>query len=250
MTYGLFYKKSLPKKDSIVIGKILKNIENLFIEIFLLEYNILGFIDIKDLSIDSQKYYKLLKEGNILSFLVIGKKNDKIQLSNKYIKNDINILHFYNKYQKIINCLVRISKIINIPYFKLAKKTIWKNNSKNNLFYFYLIKMNKLNIITINYDINDHVIQLIQKYYSPIVLYNKINLQLIVKNEYDYKKYISIVKEKIEELEFLSFNISKIPIYYIKYDTNFWFDIDILLNLIKKIIKFYKKFFIKINIIN
>ena len=249
MTYGLFYKKSLPRKDSIVIGKILKNTENLFIEIFLLEYNKLAFIDIQDLSVDSKKIYKLLNEGNILSFLVIGKKYDKIQLSNKYIKNDKNIINFYNKYQKIIDCLIRISKNNNIPYYKLAKKTIWKNTSNNNLFYFYLIKMNKQNIITINYDIEKNIILLIQKYYSPIVLYNKINLQVIVKNEYDYKKYILILKEKFEELEFLSFNISKTPLYYIKYDTNFWFDIDILLNLIKKIIQLYKKFFIKIDII-
>ncbi len=250
MTYGLFYKKSLPKKDSIVIGKILKNIENLFIEIFLLEYNILGFINIKDLSIDSKKYYQLLKEGNVLSFLVIGKKNDKIQLSNKYIKNDKNILNFYTKYQKIINCLIRISKQTNIPYFELAKNTIWKNNSKNNLFYFYLIKMNRLNVISINYTINHSIIQLIQKYYTPIVLFNKIKLQLIVKNEYDYKKSINIIKKKIEELEFLSFNISKIPVYFIKYDSNFWFDTYLLLKLLNKIINLYKKYFIKIRIVN
>ena len=110
--------------------------------------------------------------------------------------------------------------------------------------------MNKQNIITINYDIEKNIIQLIQKYYSPIVIYNKINLQVIVKNEHDYKKYILILKEKFEELEFLTFNISKIPLYYIKYDTNFWFDVDILINLIKKIIQIYKKFFIKIDIIS
>ena len=50
MVNGFFYKRKYPKKDSIVIGKILKNIENLLIEIFLLEYNLLAFIKLKDLN--------------------------------------------------------------------------------------------------------------------------------------------------------------------------------------------------------
>lgn len=249
MKYGLFYKKIFPKKDNIVLGKILKNIENVYVEIFLLEYNLLAFIDFKDLSVDSKKKFDVLKEGNILSFLVIGKKNHKIHLSNKFIKNDKKMLDFFNKYQRIINCLLRISEILNIPYHKLAKKTIWKNNSKNNLFYFYLIKMNKFNVISTNYDINDFIIKLIQKYYKPIRNFNKIHLKLIVKNEYDYKNTITLFKEKIEELEFLKFYISKIPFYFIQFDTNFWFDINYLLTLIKKNVQLYKKFFIKIEII-
>jgi len=47
MINGFFYKNNIPKIDTIVIGKVLKSIEEIIINIFLLEYNVLAFIEKK-----------------------------------------------------------------------------------------------------------------------------------------------------------------------------------------------------------
>lgn len=241
---GFFYKRKFPKKDSIVIGKVLKNIENLLIEIFLLEYNLLAFIKLKDLNTNTN----ILQEGNILTFLVIGKKNGKIQLSNKFLQLDTKYNNFYNKYQKIITCLLKISKIKNISYDNLAKRTIWNTSPESNLFYFYLIKTNKLNIIDFNYNIDDSIIKLIQKYYYPINKLSTIQITLIVKNEYNYVNIVSALKKKIENLGYIIFNINTVPVYNIMYDNNFWYDTNMLLKLINKIFELYNNYLIKYEI--
>lgn len=246
MVDGFFYNRKIPKKDSIVIGKVLKNIENLRIEIFLLEYNLLAFIKFKDLN----ENINILYEGNILTFLVIGKKNNKIQLSNKYIQLNNKYNEFYNKYQKIVYCLLKISKIKNITYNNLAKRTIWNNSPESNLFFFYLIKTNKLNIVDNDYDIDNSIIKLIQKYYNPLNKVCKIQIKLIVKNEYNYPNIISALKKKIESLGFISFNINNTPVYNIIYDCNFWYNMKFLLKLITKIFELYNNYLIKYEIID
>ena len=154
MINGFFYKNNIPKIDTIVIGKVLKSIEEIIINIFLLEYNVLAFIEKKK----SNNIFDSLKDGEVLSFLVISNSNNKIRLNKKNIVNNNNKYLLFNKYKRVISCLLKVSKKLNISYHKLACKTIWRNCLKRNLFYFYLIKKDKSNIIDINYKCNNKIL--------------------------------------------------------------------------------------------
>ena len=132
MTNGFFYKNKIPKIDTIVIGKVLKNIDQIIINVFLLEYNLLAFIEINQIN----NITNTLKDGEILSFLVINNSDNKIRLSNNYIINNLEKFSLYNKYQRVVSCLLKVSNKLNISYNKLASKTIWRNSLKRNLFYF------------------------------------------------------------------------------------------------------------------
>jgi hypothetical protein len=245
MINGFFYKNNIPKIDTIVIGKVLKSIEEIIINIFLLEYNVLAFIEKKK----SNNILDSLKDGEVLSFLVISNSNNKIRLSNKYIVNNNNKYLLFNKYKRVISCLLKVSKKLNISYHKLACKTIWRNCLKRNLFYFYLIKKDKSNIIDINYKCNNKILELIKDNYYPINNFKKIKLKLIVKNIYNYVDVIKLLKENIDKLDFIKFNIDNIPMYNIIYDENFWYNKNLLLRLINYILDIYQVFFIKKEII-
>lgn len=245
MTNGFFYKNKIPKIDTIVIGKVLKNIDQIIINVFLLEYNLLAFIEINQIN----NITNTLKDGEILSFLVINNSDNKIRLSNNYIINNLEKFSLYNKYQRVVSCLLKVSNKLNISYNKLASKTIWRNSLKRNLFYFYLIKKNKFDIIDINYKCDSKILKLIKDNYYPINKFKKIKLELIVKNSYNYIDVIKLLKENIEKLDFIKFNIENIPLYNITYDENFWYNKKLLLRLINYILDIYKIFFIKRNLI-
>jgi len=245
MTNGFFYKNKIPKIDTIVIGKVLKNIDQIIINVFLLEYNLLAFIQINK----NNKITTSLKDGEILSFLVINNSDNKIRLSDKYIVNNNDKFSLYNKYQKVVSCLLKVSNKLNISYSKIASKTIWRNSLKRNLFYFYLIKKNKSNIININYKCNDKILKLIKDNYYPINNFKNIKLELIVKNAYNYIDVIKLIKDNIEKLDFINFNVKNIPLYNITYDENFWYNKKLLLRLINHILDIYKVFFLKRNLL-
>ena len=99
MTNGFFYKNKIPKIDTIVIGKVLKNIDQIIINVFLLEYNLLAFIEINQIN----NITNTLKDGEILSFLVINNSDNKIRLSNNYIINNLEKFSLYNKYQRVVH---------------------------------------------------------------------------------------------------------------------------------------------------
>ena len=61
---------------------------------------------------------------------------------------------------------------------------------------------------------------------------------------------IKLLKENIEKLDFIKFNIDNIPMYNIIYDENFWYNKNLLLRLINYILDIYQVFFIKKEIIN
>ena len=49
-------------------------------------------------------------------------------------------------------------------------------------------------------------------------------------------------------MDFLTFNIQKIPNYIINYDENFWYNKNLLIKILTKVINTYEKCFVKFEI--